>query len=74
MNWDIFANIYSSEYYGVTKTFTSVGYGEKPRDSTIKIIYTMFLQLFGLSVFSYYRGAIHSITVKKNADMLVNEK
>lgn len=73
-NWKRLENHYFNSVYFITKTITTVGYGDETVSSNTSLFYVMVVELIGICTFSYYRSRISNMTRSKTAKMLINEK
>lgn len=52
---------YIFAFYWIIETITTVGYGDYSGTNTDEIVFTMFLEFYGLSFFSFLIGSISNI-------------
>ena len=73
---DHFNTYYSCQMYFIITTVTTVGYGEVKPISLVGRIYIMFVQFFGILIFTEYKVAISNIQAgqEQSVDQLVLNK
>ena len=65
---------YIKGFYFITVTFASVGYGDYLPSKNGEILYVMFIELIGLTLFAYLRGSFANISLSRSAINLINQK
>ena len=59
--FDYFYSIYSTSFYYILTTITTVGYGDQSGATSIEYIYTMVVEFIGITFFSFINGTISAM-------------
>ena len=64
-----------TSFYWIIETVTTVGYGDYSGSSTNELIFTMFLQVIGLTFFSLLMTSVNNMVFRKTRfDNMIEEK
>ena len=68
-------DVYVTSFYWIIETVTTVGYGDYSGSSTNELIFTMFLQVIGLTFFSLLMTSVNNMVFRKTRfNNMIEEK
>ncbi len=73
--YDYFHSIYSTSFYYILTTITTVGYGDQYGSTSEEYIYTMVVEFIGITFFSFLNGTINAMfSGEQSFESLINAR
>jgi len=66
-------HLYTSSFYWIITTFTTVGYGDIKGDTELEYLFQIMVELVGIGFFGYMTGVLQEVIIEMSKDDYATE-